>query len=135
MTSHSISAFSSTPALGAPERSARASSWALWLALLALIGGTAVMGAVGATVPPMEAVSGYYFSDTPLWYQVAVLAGFGSLLVWSAAGLSGIVLAVLGLRAGAGRTRAIIAIVLAVIAPVLTLTALIGALGVGAALL
>lgn len=137
MTSHSIPAVSSAPAStvpGGPPR-ARVSSWALGLSLLALIGGIAAMGAVGATVAPMEAASGYYFSDTPGWYQGAVLAGFGSLLIWTVAGIAGIVLAVLGLRAGGGRARAATAIVLAVLAPALTLTTLLVAMGAGAALL
>ncbi|MDN5601582.1 MAG: hypothetical protein ACTHV2_10565 [Brachybacterium sp.] len=135
MASHRTASFTAAPLTDARDPSARASSWALALALLALIGGAAVMGAVGATVPTMEAESGYYFSDTPGWYQGAVLAGFGSLLVWSVAGIAAIVLAVLGLRAGGGRARAITAIVLAVLAPALSLAVLLAAMGAGVALL
>ncbi|MGP9611780.1 hypothetical protein ACT3SQ_01990 [Brachybacterium sp. AOP42-C2-15] len=135
MTSYNIPAFPAVPSSDAPEKSARASSWALGLSLLALIGGIVAMGAVGASVAPMEAASGYYFTDTPLWYQVAVLVGFASLLIWTVAGLAGVVLAVLGLRAGSGRARAISAIVLAVLAPVLTLAVLLAAMGAGIVLL
>lgn len=135
MTSYNIPAFSAASQSGAPEKSARASSWALGFSLLALIGGIVAMVAIGVSVAPMEAASGYYFSDTPLWYQVAVLAGFGSLLIWTVAGLAGIALAVLGLRAGRGRARAICAIVLALLAPVLTLVVLLAAMGTGIALL
>lgn len=131
MTSHNIPTLPVASAFDAPERSVRASSWALGLSLLALIGGLAAMSAVGFSVAPMEAASGYYFSDTPLWYQVAVLVGFASLLIWTVAGLAGIVLAVLGLRAGRGRARAISAIVLAVLAPVFILAVLLAALGAG----
>lgn len=118
-----------------PRRPGRTSSWALGLALLAAIGGIAAMGAVGATVVPMEAASGYYLTDTPGWYQAAVVAGFGSLVPWSLAGLAAIVLGVIGLRSGGGRTRAITALVLAASAPFLALAALLGGMGVGAALL
>lgn len=135
MTSQRTFSFAAAPLADAPAPSTRASSWALALALLALIGGATVMGAVGASVAPMEAESGYYFSDTPGWYQGAVLAGLGSLLVWSVAGIAAIVLAVLGLRASGGRARAITAISLAVLAPALSLAVLLAAMGAGVALL
>lgn len=135
MTSQTLLPPARTSAPLTPRRPSRASSWALGLALLALVGGIAAMGAVGWTIVPMEAVSGHHFSDTPAWYQGAVFGAFGSLLVWSASGLAAIVLAVHGLRTGAGRARAIAAIVLAALAPVLTLAALLTAMGVAVALL
>lgn len=137
MTSQTLPPVHTAPATMAPVpgRSARAASWALGFSLLALVGGIATMAAVGASMVPMETASGYYLTDTPAWYQVAVLAAFGSLLLWTVAGLAGIVLAVLGLRAGTGRARSIFAIVLAVLAPFLTLSALMVTLGAGVATL
>ena len=128
---------SSIPVLAAPGRPsrARAASWGFGLSLLALLGGVVAMGAVGATLAPMEAASGYYFGDTPAEYRWAVLAAFASLLLWSAAGIAGLVLGLVGLRGGRGRTRAVWAIVLAVLAPVLSVAVLVGAMTVGAALL
>lgn len=126
-----IAPTSSAPA----DRRARASSWGLALALTALLGAVASMAFVGVTVVPMETASGYYLTDTPVGYQRAVLAAFASLLVWTVLGLLAIVLGIIGLVGRRGSTRAVWAIVLAIIAPGLAVLVLSGAMGLGAALL
>lgn len=141
MTSTSIPAPSPTSSRTAPyapqerPRRHRAVSWALGLALLTLLGSLAVMTGVGLTIAPMEAEHGRLLTDTPAWYQWAVLGAFGSLLLWTVSGIVSIVLAVIGLGAGQEKVQAIIAIVLAVIAPFLALGALMAALVAGTALI
>lgn len=111
--------------------STRASSWALALALAAALGAAAAMAWVGATVVPAETASGYYFSDTPVAYQRAVFAAFGSLLLWTVLGLTSIVLGIVGLTRRRGQVRAVVSIVLAVIAPVLAVLTLMGSMFIG----
>ena len=123
------------PAPGDRPGRDRAASWSLVLSLVALLGGVVAMAGVGLSIVPMEAQHGRLLTDTPAWYQWAVLGAFGSLVLWTLAGIVGIVLAVIGLAAGQGRARLIIAIVLAVLAPFLALGVLMGALGAGTALL
>lgn len=113
----------------------RAATWSLVLSLVALLGAVVAMAGVGLSIVPMEAEHGRLLTDTPAWYQWTVLGAFGSLVLWALVGLVGIVLAVIGLAAGQGRARPIIAIVLAVLAPFLALAVLMGALGAGTALL
>ena len=111
--------------------STRASSWSLALSLVALLGAVAAMAGVGLTVIPLETASGYYLTDTPVAYQRAVLAAFGSLLLWTVLGLAAIVLGIVGMTRGAGQVRAIVAIGLAVIAPVLAVLTLMGSMAIG----
>lgn len=113
----------------------RSASWALALSLVALLGAVLAMGGAGLSIPPMEAAHGRLLTDTPAWYQWTVLGAFASLVLWTVAGITGIVLAVIGLSTGRGRARSIVAIVLAVLAPFLALAVLMGALGAGTALL
>lgn len=108
-----------------------ASSWSLALSLVALLGAVAAMAGVGLTVIPLETASGYYLTDTPVAYQWAVLAAFGSLLLWTVLGLAAIVLGIVGMTRGAGQVRAIVAIGLAVIAPVLAVLTLMGSMAIG----
>ena len=127
------------PAAAAPSPTGRpgggrASSWALALSLLALLGAAVAMAGVGLSVMPMQSAHGRLLTDTPQWYQWTVLGAFASLLLWTIAGIAGIVLAVVGLSAGQGRARAIVALVLAVLAPLLALAVLMGSLGAGTAL-
>jgi hypothetical protein len=124
------------PAPSAPARPGRgrASSRALALSLLALFGAVVALGGVGLTVLPMEAAHGRLLTDTPGWYQWTVLGAFASLLLWTVAGIAGLVLGVVGLSAGQGRARAIVAIVLSVLAPFLALAALMGMMGASTAL-
>jgi vacuolar-type H+-ATPase subunit I/STV1 len=72
---------------------------------------------LGATVGPAEAASGYYFTDTPDWYQTlaAVLVGLQALC--TGLGLTAIVLGIVAAVTDRGRTFAIFAIAAAVIAP------------------
>ena len=58
--------------------------------------------------------------------QAAVLAAFGSLLLWTLAGLAAIVLGILALLRRSGIARSVVAIVLAVLAPSLTTAVLLG---------
>lgn len=104
-----------------PERRGRAvaSSWGFALALIALLGSIATMAFVGLTVVPMETASGYHLSDTPAWYQTAVLGAFGSLLLWTVMGTAAIVLGIVGLVGNRGTIRGVLAIVLSVVAPLL----------------
>lgn len=117
---------------GGPAPSARASSWSLALSLVAVLGSVAAMAGVGLTVVPMETASGYYLTDTPVAYQWAVLAAFGSLLLWTVLGLAAIVLGIVGLTRRSGQVRAIVAIGLAAIAPVLAVLTLMGSMALGA---
>lgn len=115
-----------------PTSSTRASSWALTLALVATLGAAAAMAWVGVTVLPMEAASGYYLTDTPVAYQGTVVAAFGSLLLWTLLGVASIVLGIVSLtRRRRGQVRAVVAIVLAVLAPALALLTLLVPLALG----
>ncbi|MGP9842871.1 hypothetical protein [Brachybacterium sp. 107] len=121
-----------SPSPSPSPSSTRASSWSLALSLVALLGAVAAMAGVGLTVIPLETASGYYLTDTPVAYQWAVLAAFGSLLLWTVLGLMAIVLGIVGMTRGAGQVRAIVAIGVAVIAPVLAVLTLMGSMAIGA---
>lgn len=116
---------------GQATASSRTSSWSLALSLIATLGAVAAMVGVGLTVMPMETASGYYLTDTPVAYQGAVLAAFGSLLLWTVLGLAAIVLGIVALTRRSGQVRAIVAIGLAVIAPALAVLALTGSMALG----
>ncbi|ATG55516.1 hypothetical protein CFK41_12585 [Brachybacterium ginsengisoli] len=89
------------------------------------------MAYVGLTVVPMESASGYYLTDTPAWYQASVLVAFGSLLLWTSAGIAAVVSGIVALVRGRGAVRAAVAIGVATIAPVLTVPVLLGAMTLG----
>ena len=136
MTSSSLNAYPADRFAAPAERPSRsrAASWAFALSLIAALGAILAMAGVGVSMIPMETAHGRLLTDTPAWYQWTVLGAFGSLVLWTLAGLAGIVLGVIGLRAEKGQGRSILAIVLAVAAPSLALAARMGGLGAGTAL-
>ena len=125
-----LSASAPSPSAAPSRPRAAASTWALVLALVALLGSVAAMAFVGLTVVPMETASGYYLTDTPAPYQAAVFTAFGTLLLWSALGIAALVLGIVALVARRGTARAIAAIALATAAPVLLPLVLLGAMAV-----
>ncbi len=90
---------------------------AVVFSIVAMVLSLAASVILGATVGPSEAATGYYFTDTPDWYQTlaTVLVGVQGLCVCS--GLTAIVLGITAAATGRGRTPGIIAIAIAAIAP------------------
>ncbi|WP_166969358.1 hypothetical protein [Brevibacterium atlanticum] len=72
---------------------------------------------LGATVGPSEAASGYYFTDTPDWYQSLAAALVGLQALCTGLGVTAVILGIVAAVTARGRTFGIIAISAAVIAP------------------
>jgi hypothetical protein len=72
---------------------------------------------LGATVGPSEAASGYYFTDTPDWYQSLAAALVGLQALCTGLGVTAIILGIVAAVTARGRTFGIIAISAAVVAP------------------
>ena len=72
---------------------------------------------LGVTVGPAEAASGYYFADSPDWYQSLAAALVGLQALCTGLGVTAIILGIIAAVTARGRTFGIIAIAAAVIAP------------------
>lgn len=90
---------------------------ALTLSIVAMVLSLAASAILGATVGPSEAASGYYFTDTPDWYQTLATVLVGVQGLCTCVGITGIVLGIVSTVTGRGRTPGIIAIAVAAIAP------------------
>ncbi|MCT2357190.1 hypothetical protein M3G54_02270 [Brevibacterium casei] len=75
---------------------------------------------LGSTVGPMEAASGYYFSDLPSWYTGIAVGLFSVQGLCAVLGLTGLVMGIVATATGRGRTQGILAIAIAVFAPVIS---------------
>ncbi|MCU4298508.1 hypothetical protein D3I60_15750 [Brevibacterium permense] len=90
---------------------------AVALSIIAMVLSLAASVILGATVGPSEAASGYYFADTPDWYQTLAIVLFGVQGLCTCLGITGIILGITAAVAGRGRTPGTIAIAVAAIAP------------------
>lgn len=72
---------------------------------------------LGVTIGPMENDSGYYFTDTPSWYQHLAIAFSGLQVLCAALGVTGLIMGIVSAVTGAARTQGIVAIAIAVLAP------------------
>lgn len=93
----------------------------LVLSLLALVGSVAAMAYIGLTVIPVEAGSGYYFSDTPGAYQVTVVIAAASMILWTLLGIAGIICAIVALVRRARPAAPVLALCVGVLAPLLSI--------------
>ena len=90
---------------------------AVALSIVAMVLSLAASVILGATVGPSEAASGYYFTDTPDWYQTLATVLVGVQGLCTCVGITGIILGITAAVTGRGRTPGIIAIAVAAIAP------------------
>ncbi|GAA0037219.1 hypothetical protein JCM18882A_32110 [Brevibacterium metallidurans] len=75
---------------------------------------------LGSTVGPMEAASGYYFSDLPSWYTGIAVGLFSVQGLCAVLGLTGLVMGIVATATRRGRTQGILAIAIAAFAPVIS---------------
>ena len=90
---------------------------AVALAIVAMVLSLAASVILGATVGPSEATSGYYFTDTPDWYQTLATVLVGVQGLCTCAGITGIILGITAAVTERGRTPGVVAIAVAAIAP------------------
>jgi hypothetical protein len=90
---------------------------AMVLSIVAVVLSVAASAILGATVGPTEAASGYYFTDTPDWYQTLSTVLVGLQALCTGLGLTGLVLGIVSAVASRGRAFGIVAIAAAAIAP------------------
>ncbi|WP_420095493.1 hypothetical protein [Brevibacterium sediminis] len=90
---------------------------AVALSIVAMVLSLAASVILGATVGPSEAASGYYFTDTPDWYQTLATVLVGVQGLCTCAGVTAIILGITAAVTGRGRTPGVIAIAVAAIAP------------------
>ncbi|MCF2573511.1 hypothetical protein [Brevibacterium sp. UCMA 11754] len=72
---------------------------------------------LGVTIGPMENDSGYFFADTPSWYQNLAIAFSGLQVLCAALGVTGLIMGIVSAVTGTARTQGIVAIAIAVLAP------------------
>lgn len=90
---------------------------AVALSIVAMALSLAASVILGVTVGPSEAASGYYFTDTPDWYQTLATVLVGVQGLCTCLGLTGMILGITAAVTGRGRTPGIIAIAISAIAP------------------
>ncbi|SDR76210.1 hypothetical protein SAMN04489752_0181 [Brevibacterium siliguriense] len=90
---------------------------AVALSIVAMVLSLAASVILGATVGPSEAASGYFFTDTPDWYQTLAIVLVGVQGLCTCLGITGIILGITAAVTGRGRTPGNIAISVAAIAP------------------
>lgn len=100
--------------------SARLGTIALALAIIGA--GLSLIASVflGMTVGPMEAASGYHFSDTPSWYRNVAIGIFSLQALCTALGIAGLIMGIVATVSGRGRTQGIVATAIALLAPVIS---------------
>ena len=69
------------------------------------------------TIGPMEATYGYNFSDIPTWHQNVAITLFGLQALCAALGITGLIMGIVSAVTDRGRTQAIVATAIAVMAP------------------
>jgi hypothetical protein len=116
----------------AAGRSTAPGTAALVLAIIAVVAGVVVGGLIGAGVSYWEDQYGYYFSDIPENLQGLLVIGVVTMFLWTALGITGLVLGIVAAARDRGRVRGVIAIVLAVVGPVLASVAGMAGLSIGA---
>lgn len=75
---------------------------------------------LGVTIGPMESDNGYFFTDTPSWYQNLAIALSGLQILCAALGVTGLIMGIVSAVTGAARTQGIVAIAIAVLAPLVS---------------
>jgi hypothetical protein len=90
---------------------------AMALSIVALVLSVAASAILGATVGPAEAASGYYFTDTPDWYQTLAAVLVGLQVLCTCLGITGLILGITAAVTARGRTVSIVAIAVAAVAP------------------
>ncbi|GAA1855293.1 hypothetical protein [Brevibacterium marinum] len=119
----SIAADSGTSAASAAEASIveenrqRLGKAALVVAIVAA--GLSLISSIilGATIGPMQASSGYHFTDTPGWYQNLAFVLFGLQALGAALGITGLVMGIVSAVTGRSRTQGIVAMTITILAP------------------
>jgi hypothetical protein len=100
-----------------PAESPALGKTALILSILATVLTLAASALLGATVDPAEAASGYYFTDTPDWYQGLAIGLVALQALCACLGTAAIVMGIVSTITGRGRTFGIVAIAAAAVAP------------------
>ena len=72
---------------------------------------------LGVTVGPTEAEYGYYFTDAPDWYRNLAIGLFGLQALCTALGITGLIMGIVSVATGRGRTQGIVAVAITVLAP------------------
>lgn len=110
----------SVPAPGPGALSPRLGRAALILSIIAAGLSLIASAILGSTVGPMEAASGYYFSDLPSWYTGIAVGLFSVQGLCAVLGLTGLVMGIVATATGRGRTQGILAIAIAAFAPIIS---------------
>ncbi|SMX73315.1 hypothetical protein BANT918_00875 [Brevibacterium antiquum CNRZ 918] len=72
---------------------------------------------LGVTIGPMENENGYYFADTPSWYQNLAIALAGLQVLCAALGVTGLIMGIVSVATSRARTQGVVAIAIAALAP------------------
>lgn len=105
---------------------------ALVLTIIAVVAGVVVGGLIGGGVSYWEGEYGYYFDDIPENLQGLLVVGVVTMFLWTALGITGLILGIVAAARNRGRIRGVVAIVLAVAGPVLVSVAGMAGLALGA---
>lgn len=113
-------AASAAAASNTEENRPRFGKVALVVAILAA--GMSLISSIilGATIGPMEASSGYHFTDTPSWYQNLAFVLFGLQALGAALGITGLIMGIVSAVTGRSRTQGIVAIAITILAPLVS---------------
>src|SRR5699024_1123722 len=90
------------------------------MALIATVLTLAASAILGATVGPAEAAAGYYFTDTPDWYQSLATGLVGLQVLCAGVGVTGLIMGIVSAVTARGRAFRTIAIAAPAIAPFLS---------------
>ncbi|TSI15001.1 hypothetical protein [Brevibacterium aurantiacum] len=92
------------------------------LVLTIVAAGLSLLGSIvlGATIGPSEAEFGYYFTDAPSWYQNLAIALAGLQVLCAALGVTGLIMGIVSAATGRSRTQGIVAIAIAIFAPLIS---------------
>lgn len=80
---------------------------------------------LGTTIGPIEAETGRYFTDAPDWYRNLAIGLFGLQALCTALGITGLIMGIVSIATGRGRTQGIIASAVALVAPFISLSVFI----------
>lgn len=123
-----VSIKTASPSVRAPARLSehpRNGSRSLRLAVVALTGATIASLIVGATIVPVEAAHGRFFTDTPPAYQLLVYALGATMILWTVLGVASLITGVRSLMHETAKSRAAWGIALAIASPIVALSVLI----------
>lgn len=124
LTAHS-GAFSAAPGTEAgqdgtsPAEANRPLLGKVALVITIIAAGLSLLASIifGVTIGPLENEHGYFFTDTPGWFQNLVIALAGLQVLCAALGVTGLIMGIVSAVSDRARTQGIVAIAIALLAP------------------